>query len=392
MNNNQLALLELLKASIFGLIPEFPPEFDWDKVLEEANAQAVTAIAANAIPEEYSAPWKIVIMQNQARFIQVLHGQSQLINLFLIKEIPLVILKGTAVAKYYSNPYLRTMGDVDFLVFPEQFDEAADLLMTNGYKCIQEKGVNPRHMEFIKNGILFELHHHFSSDGFACDSILGKAMFNRIGCELNHYEFPTLPDMENGLVILGHIQQHLKENGLGIRPIIDWMMFVHACLPDDVWEKEFRGLAQVVGLERLAINITKMCKNWLGLPDLITWCDSGNDELVEELLSILFECGNMGRSAGTLRDPVEEVSLQIKRKGLFRWLYDYGCSDWPVAKKYRILIPLSMINGIGKLALKGIKAKMNGTNITEQMAKGNDRHELYKKLGLNYTNRMPEDA
>ena len=392
INDNQLVLLELLKASLFGLVPVIPDSTDWDKVLEEANAQTVTAIAAKVVPEAHSGPWKMEVMQNQARFIRMFHGQTQLVNLFCKSDIPLVVLKGVAAAKYYPVPCLRSMGDVDILVFQEQFDAAADLLRTNGYNCIQEMGVNPRHMEFTKNGILFELHHHFSSEGFACDEILKSAMPRRTECVLDQHRFPILPEMENGLVLLGHIQQHLRDNRLGMRQIIDWMMFVHTCLTDDAWETSFRRLAQDVGLELLAINITKLCKNWLGLSDPIFWCDSGDNQLAEELLSVVFECGNMGRKGVASRSPVEGVSLQIKKYGLFRWLYDYGCKWWPVAKKHKMLKPLVIMYGIGRLTVKGIKAKQNGTSITEQMSKGIDRYELYKKLGLHFSSFTYKDS
>lgn len=351
--------------------------------MEEAKEQTVVAIAAKAVSEEYSAPWNMASMQEGARFMQELHEQTELVKLFDRAGIPIVILKGMAAAIYYPEPYLRTMGDIDLLVLRNQFDEAADLMKLSGYECTQEKGVNPRHMGFVKNDIPFELHHHFSSDGFDVDAILEDAIPMRKSAELNQCAFPVLPDMENGLVLLGHIQQHLRNSRLGLRQIVDWMMFVHAGLTDEAWNIQFRDLARKVGLELLAINITKMCKNRLGLPDQITWCDEGDDQLTEELLEILFESGNMGRKGVSSRGQAESMSLQIKRMGFFRWLYEYGGRVWPLSRKHRILRPLAMVYGIWKIAVKGIKAKREGTNIAEQMSKGNDRYEIYKKLGMN---------
>ena len=85
----------------------------------------------------------------------------------------------------------------------ECFPDALQLLEANGYQPLGEVSDEaPRHVQYAKGGIEYELHHHFSTDGFACDNILERAMPKRIWCEMNQYEFPVLPDMENGLVLL----------------------------------------------------------------------------------------------------------------------------------------------------------------------------------------------
>lgn len=43
ISQNQWALLELLKASLFGDRPSLSEEIDWKAVFEEAQAQAVIA-------------------------------------------------------------------------------------------------------------------------------------------------------------------------------------------------------------------------------------------------------------------------------------------------------------------------------------------------------------
>ena len=50
IDSNQQALLELLKASLFGMKPSFPEVVDWDAVLKEAQDQTVVALAAPAVP------------------------------------------------------------------------------------------------------------------------------------------------------------------------------------------------------------------------------------------------------------------------------------------------------------------------------------------------------
>ena len=60
-----------------------------------------------------------------------------------------------------SIPFFLDQGDVDFLLPQERFEEAASLMEKNGYLQFSE---GKRHAEFMKDGVEFELHHHFSQE------------------------------------------------------------------------------------------------------------------------------------------------------------------------------------------------------------------------------------
>ena len=104
MDKNQRALLELLKEALFGQKAQLPEDLDWAAVLEEARAQTVAALTAKAVPAEQQKSWQEDILQTQAIFIRVLHGQTQLVKTFEEAGVPLVILKGAAAAVYYPDP------------------------------------------------------------------------------------------------------------------------------------------------------------------------------------------------------------------------------------------------------------------------------------------------
>lgn len=110
INVNQQALLELVKASLFGTEPSFPSDADWDAVLQEAKDQAVVALAAPAVPKEEAAKWQTSVARNTANFLNLLNEQTKLIRLFDAAGIPLVILKGFAAAMYYPAPLRRAIG------------------------------------------------------------------------------------------------------------------------------------------------------------------------------------------------------------------------------------------------------------------------------------------
>ena len=61
---------------------------------------------------------------------------------------------------------------------------------------------------------------------------------------------------------MGHINQHLEE-WLGLRQILDWALYADKAL-DDAWEHTFAPDVRRLGLDRLAITVTRMCQLYLG--------------------------------------------------------------------------------------------------------------------------------
>ena len=57
------------------------------------------------------------------------------------------------------------------------------------------------------------------------------------------HAFPMLPRLANGLVLLAHMRSHIRV-GLGLRQMIDWMMYVERELDDAFWASEFQAAAK----------------------------------------------------------------------------------------------------------------------------------------------------
>ena len=117
----------------------------------------------------------------------------------------------------------------------------------------------------------------------------------------------------NGLVLLEHIGQHMMA-GLGLRQVIDWMMFVNTALHDEEWST-FQEMAQAAGLETLAKVATKMCVRYFGLTGSFEWCMDADDAVVDEILDYLFASGNFGskkRDEGKV-SIVENRFCEIKK-------------------------------------------------------------------------------
>lgn len=383
---SQQVLLDAIKASLFGNVFTYPDDTDWEEVIKEAKLQTVLGLISSVIPVHDES-----IARGKAYYMQLLHEQEKLLKLLEVNNISCVILKGCAAAIYYPKPYLRSMGDVDFLVRHDQFEDAMKLMESNGYVCIEGKGEDgrlkegARHLGYEKNGIEFELHHHFSSPGYDIDDILEKAIDKREYRNLNGYSFPVLPEIENGLVLLGHINQHLTLDNLGLRQIIDWEMYCNAVLNGEKYENDFKPIADEFGLWKLADNVTRMCEKHLGLPK--TRVESQNDlikDIIEDdLIESLLDSGNFGRKlVANSGDRISSVSSAIKKKGLYSYFQDNGLETWKLCKEYPVFKPIAFIYGFFRFLVRGAKGIINGGKLKEQIGYVKKKNRINNDLGL----------
>lgn len=374
LDKEQTCLLELIKASLFGVTPVITEGVKWKKVFELSKAQCIVPLVASVVPEEHRSDWLGISCQSKARFIQLLYEQNTLVNLLRSNDIPFVILKGTAAAIYYPAPTTRTFGDIDIYLLAEKCDSAMKIIKENGYIVVSN---DSRHYEFEKNGIGFDIHTRFSCQYYKdVDHIILNGLNNAVEYRIISNVFPGLPTIENGLVLLGHIMQHLKDSGIGLRQIIDWMLFVHKALDDSAWYSCFRPLAREAGLEKLAITVSYMCKKWIGLPDEISWCDGADEVVAEQLLIRIFEDGNFGLS----RAPFEKVNFALRDKSVFAYLQRVGLINWSLAQKYSILRPFAWLYQLCRFVIKGIAGLFTGKKVFKKNKLNMSLEELWERL------------
>ena len=392
----QSVLLEAIKASLFDVQPHYLSSSDicWEDVVAEAKNQTVMGLISPVIPisDESSEHCK-------AMYMRILYEQDKLIKCFAAAQIPCVILKGSAASVYYPKPYLRTMGDIDVLVQSDRFIDSLKVLESNGYLYDHGQGYaeqvfdETRELAYSKNGIYIEIHQRFSSPGVDVDDILEPAIERRQFCNLNGFRFPMLPTPENGLVLLGHLNQHLKNNVLGLRQIIDWEMYVNSVKDNASWIIQFMPLIEKTGLVTLAAYFTRMCNRHLGLLTIVDFGIDVDDTLVDELLEVVLTDGNFGRRVNsdcTIEEKkMASASYNIKRDGFFRFFTQVGFGTSAFCRKHPSNKILAFLYGFFRLLGRGIIALFNNKNVGTKFIEGTQmyelhtkRQELYKKLGV----------
>ena len=369
-----LCLIELLKTSLFDLPVLIPDEINWANVLEAAKIQCVVPLVISHVPEEHRNDWLEISYQSKAYYMKIMYEQNYLVNLLNRANIPYFIFKGTAASIYYPSTTMRMFGDIDFYVSKDKFDFTRELLEENGYIL---NHYNERHYGYVRNGIVFELHMKISSQYYNdIESIVLNGMENSVEYRVSNCTFTGLPTYENGLILLGHIMQHLKESGIGLRQIIDWMMFVHNELDDSAWTDHFRTLAYEAGLEKLAITVTYLCKKWLGLPNEISWCNAADEELADQIFIRALDDGNLGND----RALSECVNYSIKKEGIFKYLQRAGIHNWPLAKKYALFRPFAWLYQLFRYFILGIIGLFTGKKVFMKSKHNMTLEEIWKEL------------
>ena len=378
-------IFDILRASLFTGENLTVP--DWKPLFSEMQAQAVAALPAKWLPTHLNAePWLTYCTLQQGQWVRVMHAQDRLLQLMEEHGIPCVILKGSAAAMAYPYPTLRSMGDVDFLVKRCDMNRAAALLESSGYTLTHEKDADSHHYGYAKDHISFELHKRvpliseFDEDRMA---FFENGIDEREWHETEGYRFPVFPAVLNGLVLIFHINQHLR-SGLGLRQIIDWMMYVHTLSPEK-WE-ELQPLLKSTGQERLAKTVTLMCQRYLGLEKIV---EEDVSLPVDDLMAYIMEKGNFGRKAG-LDGSIAAFGLSSTVKGgFFRRLQAGGMSRWKAARKHAVLRPFAWIYQAFRILGLMVKNKKGPKKILEQSRHGVEQRELIEALGLQMDRTVP---
>lgn len=377
MNQTEQALLNIIQISLFGKEISLPSDPDWEAILDEAEKQTILGFVIPAAPEEYRKKWSNKADRILFDFIRILHAQTQLVGLFKDNQIPMAVLKGSAAAVYYPNPSCRSMGDIDFIVPEKHFEEANRLMQANGFSFCGEHREH-RHTSYLKDGISFELHHHFSYSDIDVESFIRDGFSNLKTGEINGNVFPMLPRLANGLVLLAHMIHHFK-SGVGLRQAIDWMMYVNSIPDDTFWVSEFLPAASSVGLETTAAVATKMCQMHLGLSDRITWCRDADPDLCDELMQGILASGNFGIKKGE-GSKIAAVLLKSKEKGAFRFLQEQGKKNWKACQKHPWLKPFAWLYQAGRYIRQGVRIRDSHAKKYDDIQQQYRKDKLYHLL------------
>lgn len=396
---SQETLFGLLAHGLFG--KPFSPEenTNWIEVYGEAYAHTVNLpafykSAAYGMPEELIERVRM-LLRRQAMADTVIHiGHTAIHTLLTSKHIPYVILKGAASAYYYQDPFLRGMGDVDFYVPEEYFGQAEEILKEKGFEVREIE--SDHHTVLYKSGVKYELHSEIPGipkerAGEIIRRYRADLVDSAILTNTESSVFYRPSPFHHGLILLLHTQQHLLNEGLGLRHVCDWAVFV-ASFEDGEFPTVFQEKLTAVGLWTFARILSLVAVTAVGLPKA-AWMEErrGDESLARDLLLDFLDGGNFGykdedRSRvyeGMLISNQDKSRIRRSRIGnAFESVNGWVRHKWPAAKKCPLLLPFGWIYFVIRRMWLVITGKKQSIDIRRTLQNSGNRQRLYSKLDL----------
>lgn len=393
-DNTKECLISILSNALFQKPLNISENTDFDSVYEESMYQAVCSLAfASAksyLHDKTKAQWELSFNMDTLRNSMISYGHTQVHNLLSEAKIDYVILKGCVSASYYPTPMLRRLGDVDFLVRPEDFDRVEQLFVENGFECLKTN--HEYEVEFCKDDIVFELHKRVNG---VPDNKLGKKIdelfsdvFEKsqfVKTDFSSYISPS--DFHHGLIMLLHVARHMITGGVGLRHLCDWAVFV-SCLSDD-FEDVFKEKLESIGLWKFAQILTQLSSRYLGCP-VQKWTGDVDEELLNALKDDIFEGGNFGKKDLRRADEAKFITSRkdgsVSKKSHFLQAVtsanEIVRKHWKIADKLPIVYPFGWIYFGGKYTIKALSGKREKKDISALIKGADKRKEIYEQLKL----------
>lgn len=355
LSSEEKTLLILLQKSLWGEAAAVPFAVSWEEIDNLAAEQGVVSLvydgavkAGAAVPQELLRKWKDKMFRGAVKNELLLHAQKQLTDWLAEAGIPVVILKGSSVARYYPQPELRVLGDIDLLVREEDLERAAELLQQHGY-AVHESD-HDFHVGLSCRGVYVELHYGVTGFPDSPGGCEAREYAARFLDEIHYgvvadYTFPVLSEANQALSLLLHMIRHMFSTGLGLRQVCDWAVYV-ANADSERFAAEVIPMFRRCGLLRYARVATRACVRYLGLPEEgLSWCADVDDADCRVFMEEVFRLGNMGEAdnEGMGNMLITEKTMgthETAVQGLLARLTELAYHRFPLTRKWKLFLPV----------------------------------------------------
>lgn len=396
LSETEKIILALLSRELFQSNVVTLDEVDWEALYQECRNQSVPVLVWNAlkqdrIPGETAQRWKKIVIASAYNNLQV-NWQHLLVDRLMEKgKIPYVILKGSASAAYYPAPMDRIMGDVDFLVSPSDLEKAGEILMAEGFVPWEEEHIC--HVVYRKDNIHLEMHFEpagipYGKPGELVREYMKDVMEQAQEIQVEGEKLRVPSRFHHGLIILLHTSHHLTGEGIGLRHLCDWAVFVSS-MTDEEFRALFEEKLKAIGMWRFACLLTQTCIRYLGCPPR-QWVGREESSLTAAIIRDVFDGGNFGNKEESRKHETYLISNRGKDGvGKHSFLGQTILSlneivylKIPVARKVPILLPLGWIFYGGRYLIRMIRGKRPRLHLEETLEGAAARRKIYRQFRL----------
>ncbi len=299
MENSRENTLRLLRAYLDQTPVRLELPVDWRRIYHYALIHQVAGMIASVIPtlpqeeqpeEKIRHGFDIQFTGSIVKSVAQEKGMEEILRELNAAHISHVLIKGYVLKSLYPVPDLRTMGDVDILISPENRDPSHRVMLGLGYERI-EKGLEV--WEYQKQKMLAEIHTNL---------IMGEP-WNGVDVEKYFEDAMAHTEEADGMTrrftkeyhliyLVIHAAKHFRYTGYGIRGIMDFSVYLKRYLQQLNWDEIWEELGKL-RLEKFAKAMFSVCHLWFGtaLPEEI---EEPDVQTYEGMSERIFEGGVYG--------------------------------------------------------------------------------------------------
>jgi len=354
-------LLCLLQAGLFNktIDESLFVGCKWNELYSLGRIQAVTGVmfdgmdslSRSLLPERqvikrFAMNMNRVEEKNREHIVAIEKIQHEL----LTHDIPVVFMKGQTCGARYPKPNHRLPGDIDFVVKEKDFARCLDVLDT--FSNVDRTLIHEHHGMAHLNDIILEP--HYKVHNYQCPKS-DRAMIEMFEEEMERENtYCLLRDGEKvrvfsptfeSVFLISHMVNHIYEEGLGLRQLCDYAMFLQHNVvnsPTTIeWDKH-KDYLNRMGMERSWKIFTCACTDYLGLKlpnDFNSVCSfTINDhKMARKLIEDILRVGNFGRGEyvfkhDTRMDELKNYLWVTKRSINMGFVCPREAFWWPLSK------------------------------------------------------------
>lgn len=271
-------------------LSRLPSAKEWGKLYKMAEKQSLLGICLAGLQnlggdaddgflsigmnEMQYLTWMGMAATIQMKYDQHRKFIARLAGFYEGEGIGMMLLKGYGLSLYYPCPQLRTPGDVDIFLFNRDGSDApawrrGDEAIEREFKVAVRNDCE-HHTKFELDGISVENHYDFVNTRIRRSSKRLERTFKALAQDRGksvEVEGRTvfLPsDRLNSLFLLRHCSGHFASEGISLKNVLDWGMFV--CHSDGIDWQWLWGEAERYNMHRFLMSLNAICVEDLGMP------------------------------------------------------------------------------------------------------------------------------
>lgn len=291
----------LLRNALWQSKEQLPNELSStqaEKLYKAAEQQTVSALIADALIRNDIRMPKMQVLKacsilNQIQQNNILLNKA--LTSFTFLPLPkYIVVKGQTLGSLYPNPLLRTPGDIDFLVY--DYNQTKKALEQKWQIELPERLIEKEYA-FTYHDVTYELHTKLISFGSIRHQRYWESLMNHSHSEvtIDEVRIPTLEPTVNAVYLFTHLFFHFIHEGIGLRQVCDWTLFLHHQNSSIDWEK-LEIIINRLGITNAFRAFLCIAKNHLGLKKSPIKTSDKDDKISDLILAKILKGGNFGHS------------------------------------------------------------------------------------------------